>query len=93
MKIAKQTPTTMVIKADGRTGLLGVGVTFLVVGLLLNVLVRVEPLTYLDVAAPDLIKASQERDPADSPNFSLLFFKVQNTGRMFIQTQYGHIFR
>jgi hypothetical protein len=66
MKITTQTPTSMVIKAGGRTGLLTAGVTLLVVGLLVIVLVRVEPLTYLDAAAPDLIKASQERDPADS---------------------------
>ena len=66
MKITTQTPTTMIIKTDGRTVLLGVGVTLLVVGLLVNVLVRVEPLTYLDAAAPDLIEASQDRDPADS---------------------------
>jgi|GEM_PF-2329581 len=66
MKITTQTPTTMVVKAGGKAGLLATGVILLVVGLLVIVLVRVEPLTYLDAAAPDLIKASQERDPADS---------------------------
>ena len=66
MKISAQTSTTMVIEAGGRIGLLVAGIALVVMGLLVILLVRAEPLTYLDAAAPDLIKASQERDPADS---------------------------
>jgi hypothetical protein len=56
----------MVVKSGSRNFLLAAGYALLLFGLLVIMLVRVEPLTYLDAAAPDLIKASQERDPADS---------------------------
>jgi hypothetical protein len=66
MKIVEQTSTKMVVKADARTVLIVLGVIIVIGGILVGLMVRIEPLTYSEVDAPALIKASQDKNPSDS---------------------------
>jgi hypothetical protein len=66
MKVVKQTPTILVVKAGAKTSLLIWGAIILLAGILAIALIRVDPLTYIDAHAPALIRASQETDPSDS---------------------------
>jgi hypothetical protein len=66
MKIAKQTPTVLVVRAGAKIILLSLALIILIAGVLAIYFVRIEPLTLNEIDAPDLIKASQEKDPSDS---------------------------
>lgn len=60
MRIAKQTPTTLIIKTNEKRLLLTIGVILLLVGLLITVLVRIQPLNQSELHLSSLFYYQQE---------------------------------
>ncbi len=66
MRVAKQTPTLLVIKAGAKTKLLAFGLIVLVAGLLAVTLVRIRPITPEEASLPDLLESQQQVPSAES---------------------------
>ncbi len=68
MKITKQTPTILTIKSNKRMKLLIFGVIIFVLGLLITILVRVQPLQQSDLQISRLFSYQEESADAFNPN-------------------------
>ena len=66
MKVAKQTPTVLVVKAGAKPLLLIFGLIILVTGLLAVSLIKIRPLTSDVQRLPDLLESSRELLPAEA---------------------------
>ena len=60
MRIAKQTPTRLVIKTNEKRLLLAIGAILLLVGLLITVLVRIQPLNQRELRLSSIFYQQQE---------------------------------